>query len=362
MQSFPRDLPQFCRSFAANADGSLHEYFLTSTQGMSEMIVVKKAWSAGLLMLPLFIVDAAHAQVPGSNYPSKPLRMLVGSTTGGSTDIVARIVATSVSARIGQQIVVENRAGANGIIATSIVVDGYTLILSTTGAHSSAPHTFTNLPYDPFKDLAPVALIGNAYFALIVGGQTGVKTVTELVALAKAKPGQLNYASVGDSSTPHLAGVMLAEMSGTQVTHVPYKGGSQSILDLAAGRIHFMFSAGIANSQALQRDGKVRVIAVSGPRLPMIPDVPAVAETYPDFNMGLWYGVFMPAGVPASIVIRMNREINAAVRDPGTAKFLSDASVIPQSMTPAELAAMVREDSEIIRRLIQKAQIKPQTL
>ena len=168
------------------------------------MIVVKKAWSAGLLMLPLFIVDAAHAQVPSSNYPSKPLRMLVGSTTGGSTDIVARIVATSVSARIGQQIVVENRAGANGIIATSIVVkspaDGHTLILSTTGAHSSAPHTLTNLPYDPFKDLAPVALIGNAYFALIVGGQTGVNTVTELVALAKAKPGQLNYASVGDSS------------------------------------------------------------------------------------------------------------------------------------------------------------------
>ncbi len=299
-------------------------------------------------------------------YPVKPVRMYVGFSTGTSTDVVARIVADGVGPRLGQQIIVENRPGASATIAANLVAkappDGYTMVIGTPSAHATAPYAFLNLPYDPIKDFAPVALVGNTYYILAVAPQTGVKTVKDLVALAKSKPGQLNYASVGEGSLSHLGGLIFCEMTGIQATHVPYKGSSQSILDVVAGRVQFLFTA-ISTTQALHRDGKVRIIAVAGPKQSVIPDVPTMAESgYPDYKLYFWFATFMPAGTPSAIVERMNRDTNAAVHDAKTSKLLIDAGVTPETSTPAELGALMRKDAETFRDIVIKAGIKPQAL
>ena len=200
------------------------------------------------------------------------------------------------------------------------------------------------------------------YYILAVSNQTGVKSVKELVALAKSKPGQLNYASVGEGSLSHLGGLIFSEMTGTQSTHVPYKGSSQSVLDVVAGRIDFLFTA-IATTQSLHRDGKLRIIAVAGPKQSVLPDVPSMAEAgFPDYKLYFWFATFMPAGTPGEIVTRMNRDISGAVQDARTAKLLVDAGVTPETMSPQELAALMRKDAETFRDIVVKAGIKPQAL
>ena len=301
-----------------------------------------------------------------SKWPTKPVRMLVGFSTGTSTDVVARIVADGVSPRLGQQLIVENRPGASATIAANLVAkaapDGYTMVIGTPSAHATAPYAFLNLPYDPLKDFAPVALVGNTYYILAASNQTGVKTVKELVALAKAKPGALNYASVGEGSLSHLGGLIFSEMTGTQSTHVPYKGSSQSVLDVVGGRIDFLFTA-IATTQALHRDGKLRILAVAGPKQGVLPDVPSMAEAgFPDYKLYFWFATFMPAGTPGEIVARMNREISGAVQDGRTSKLLVDAGVTPETMSPQELGALMRKDAETFRDIVKKAGIKPQPL
>jgi tripartite-type tricarboxylate transporter receptor subunit TctC len=301
-----------------------------------------------------------------SKWPAKPVRMVLGFSTGTSTDVVARIVADAVSPRLGQQVIVENRPGASATIAANLVAkaapDGYSMVIGTPSAHATAPYAFLNLPYDPLKDFAPVALVGNTYYILAVAPQTGVKTVKELVALARSRPGALNYASVGEGSLSHLGGLIFSEMTGTQSTHVPYKGSSQSILDVVAGRVQFLFTA-ISTTQALHRDGKVRIIAVAGPKQGVLPDVPTMAEAgFPDYKLYFWFATFMPAGTPGDIVSRMNRDINGAVLDPKTSKLLSDAGVTPETMTPEELGALMRKDAETFRDIVKKAGIKPQAL
>jgi tripartite-type tricarboxylate transporter receptor subunit TctC len=309
---------------------------------------------------------AGNACAQSAKWPAKPIRMYVGFSTGTSTDVVARIVADAVSPRLGQQVIVENRPGASATIAANLVAkaapDGYTMVIGTPSAHATAPYAFLNLPYDPLKDFAPVALIGNTYYILAVAPQTGVKTVKDLVALAKAHPGQLNYASVGEGSLSHLGGLIFSEMTGTRSTHVPYKGSSQSILDVVANRVQFLFTA-ISTTQALHRDGKVRIIAVAGPKQAAIPDVPTMAEAgYPDYKLYFWFATFMPAGTPHDIVTRMNHDINAAVTDTKTSKLLVDAGVTPETMSPEELAALMRKDAETFKQIVIKAGIKPHPL
>ena len=315
------------------------------------------------LLLLLLCVAPATAQTP---WPTRPVRIYVGFPAGTSTDIVARIVANAVSPRIGQPIVVENRPGASGTIAATLAAkaapDGYSLVVGTPSTHATAPHVFLNLPYDPIKDFAPVALIGNSYYVLVVAPQTGVKTVKDLVALARSRPGQLNYASVGEGSLAHLGALIFSEMTGTQSTHVPYKGSPQSILDIVAGRVQFVFTV-MSTAQPLHRDGRVRIIAVAGPRQPLLPDVPSMAESgYPDYELHFWFVSFMPAATPRGIVSRMNREINASVKDPKTSRLLVDAAITPEVMTLEELRELMRKDAERFRKIVIKADIKPQPL
>ena len=316
------------------------------------------------LVLFLLCIDTAMAQA--QQWPAKPVRIYVGFPAGTSTDIVARIVGTAVSPRIGQPVVVENRPGASGIIAASLgaraAPDGYSLVMGTPTTHATAPHVFLNLPYDPMRDFVPVALIGNSYYVLVVAPQTGVKTVKELVALARSKPGQLNYASVGEGSLAHLGALIFSEMTGTQSTHVPYKGSPQSILDLAAGRVQFVFTV-ISTAQPLHRDGRVRIVAVAGPRQAVLPDVPSMAESgYPDLKLYFWFVAFMPAATPRAIVSRMNREINASVSETKTSALLVEAGVTPEPMTLEELGALMRKDAERFRQIVIRAGIKPQPL
>ena len=316
------------------------------------------------LVLFLLCIDTAMAQA--QQWPAKPVRIYVGFPAGTSTDIVARIVGTAVSPRIGQPVVVENRPGASGIIAASLgakaAPDGYSLVLGTPSTHATAPHVFLNLPYDPIRDFVPVALIGNSYYVLVVAPQTGVKTVKELVALARSKPGQLNYASVGEGSLAHLGALIFSEMTGTQSTHVPYKGSPQSILDLAAGRVQFVFTV-ISTAQPLHREGRVRIVAVAGPRQAVLPDVPSMAESgYPDLKLYFWFVAFMPVATPRAIVSRMNREMNASVSETKTSTLLVEAGVTPEPMTLEELGALMRKDAERFRQIVIRAGIKPQPL
>jgi tripartite-type tricarboxylate transporter receptor subunit TctC len=312
----------------------------------------------------LFGVPVAWAQAP--RYPVKPIHMLVGFTAGTSTDVVARIMSEGLSPRLGQQVIVENRPGASATIAANLVAkappDGYTMVIGSPSAHATAPYAFLNLPYDPIKDFAPVALVGNTYYILAISPQLGVKTVKEFVALAKTKPGQFNYASVGEGSLSHLGGLIFSEMTGTQFTHIPYKGSSQSVLDVAANRVQFLFTS-ISSTQALHRDGKLRIIAVAGPKQAVLPDVPSMAEAgFPDYKLYFWLAMFMPAGTPGDIVARVNRDTNAAVESERTSKLLDDAGFIPETMTPEGLGALIRKDAETFRQIVVKAGIKPQPL
>jgi tripartite-type tricarboxylate transporter receptor subunit TctC len=324
---------------------------------------MKKSLNRWLWLL-LLLAGGATAQT--QKWPAKPIRLYVGFATGSSTDVVARVVADGLSPKLGQQVVVDNRAGGSGIIAANAVAkaapDGYTMLLTTPTPISTASHVFLNLPYDPFKDFAPVALIGNTYYILAVSNQTGAKSVKDLVALAKARPGQLNYSSVGEGSLSHLGAVIFSDMAGIQAVHVPYKGSAQSVLDVVGGRIDFLFTA-IATTQTLHKDGKLRIVAVAGPKQAILPDVPPIAESgYPDCKLYFWFGTFMPAATPADIVTRMNRESNAVVNDPRVGKLLFDAGVSPETSTPQGMAAIAREYGDVFNRAILKAGIKPQPL
>ncbi|MSQ50609.1 MAG: tripartite tricarboxylate transporter substrate binding protein [Betaproteobacteria bacterium] len=314
----------------------------------------------------IFVSGISGALAQAQKYPVKPIRLMVGFNTGSSTDVVARILVDGLSQRLGQPVIVENRPGASATIAANLVAkaapDGYTMVIGSPSAHATAPYAFLNLPYDPIKDFAPVALVGNTYYILAVSSQLGVKTVKEFVALAKSKPGQFNYASVGEGSLSHLGGLIFSDMTGTQFTHVPYKGSSQSVLDVVAGRVQFLFTS-ISTTQALHRDGKLRIIAVAGPRQAVLPDVPTMAEAgLPDYKLYFWLATFMPAGTPGDIVSRVNRDTNAVVESEKTSKLLNDAGFLPETLTPEGLGALIRKDAETFRQIVIKAGIKPQPL
>jgi tripartite-type tricarboxylate transporter receptor subunit TctC len=319
---------------------------------------------ASILVVMLLTTSVVLAQA-NPKWPAKPVRLYVGFSAGTSTDVVARIIADAITPVLGKPVIVENRAGASATIAANLVAkatpDGYSMVLGTPSAHATAPFVFENLPYDPLKDFAPVALIGNTYYLLVASPETGAKTVKDLVNLAKTRASPMNYGSVGQGSLSHLGGVIFTELTGIEGTHVPYKGTSQSLTDLAAGRIQFLFTT--SSAYPFHKSGKARILAVAGPKQSAIPDVPSMAEAgYPDFQLSFWYAVFTTAGTPTEIVLRMNQEINAAVRSDKVGKALSDIGVHPETLSPRELAALILKDAETFRRFVVKAGIKPQAL
>ncbi|MGZ5226485.1 MAG: Bug family tripartite tricarboxylate transporter substrate binding protein, partial [Burkholderiales bacterium] len=293
-----------------------------------------------ILILAAFACSgAAWAQA----YPAKPVRVLVPQAPGGGNDTIARLVAQRLSQTLKQQVVVDNRAGAGGMIAAETVAkappDGYTLLLGNVATMTIIPNVQKKVPYDPFKDFEPVSLIASAPLLVVVHPSLPVTTVKQLIALAKAKPGQLNYASNGVGSSTHLATELFKVMTATDMTHVPYKGLSPATTDLLSGQVQVMFSSAVAMLPHV-KSGRMRALAMTGAsRSKAIPDIPTVAEAgVRDYEAGSWYGILAPAGTDRAIVDLLAREIGAATRSPEIQDRLNNEAVIPIGSTPAQFA------------------------
>ncbi len=284
-----------------------------------------------------------------AEWPDRPIKMVVPFSAGSSSDTIARIVAIKMGERLGQQVVVENRVGGSTIIGTDSVAksapDGYTLELANTTTHAASAALNASLPFDPAKDFAPVAMIGVSPFVLIGATQVDAKTLKDFVALAKAKPGKLSYASAGTGTLAHLAGELFKRKAGVEVTHVPYRGSAQSMIDLMQGRIDLSVSTIPPTLQHI-REGKLRAFAVmSEKRNAMMPDVPTVAEAgVPGCEAALWTAVVVPAGVPADIIKRLNTAVLAAVAAPDIQKALTIQGVDPEPGPPEAVSQRIRAD------------------
>jgi tripartite-type tricarboxylate transporter receptor subunit TctC len=293
----------------------------------------------------------ALSAVPGfaqKGYPDKAIRMIVPFAPGGSNDIMGRLVAGKLTESMGQQVVVDNRPGASGIIGTDLAAkaapDGYTLlVMSLTFAVN--PSIRSKLPYDTEKDLIPVTLIASAPLILVVHPSLPVKSVKELIAYAKANPGKLNFGSGGPGSTPHLAGEMLKTMAGLQMTHVPYKGGGPALADLVGGQIQLMLE-NIPSTLPFVKSGRLRVLAVtSKERSPTVPDVPTLDEAgLKGYELTGWNGLFVPRGTARAIVTRLHTETVKALTVPDVKQRLAAMSAVPGGEPPEKFAAFIKAE------------------
>jgi tripartite-type tricarboxylate transporter receptor subunit TctC len=295
---------------------------------------------------------------------AKPIRLVIPFPAGGATDIVGRTIAQKLSASIGQQIVIDNKPGAGGTIGADLVAkapaDGYTILMATSSTHSVGPALSAKMPYDAFRDFAPVVHVANAPSVLVVGRNFPASTAQELVALLKRSPGKYNFGSSGIGTYPHLSAEMFKwRAGGLFVVHIPYRGTGLVITDLVAGQIAFLMDS-IVSAQPHIADGKVKPLAVSGSRRSIsAPTVPTFAEAgIPGMDFSNWFGVFAPAGTPADIVQRLNRELNAALRSPEVAERLQRAGAEPVGGTPEQFTKVYRDEFENWKAVIQRAGIK----
>jgi tripartite-type tricarboxylate transporter receptor subunit TctC len=294
-------------------------------------------------------------------YPARAVRIIVGFSAGGGTDILARSLAQKMGDSLGQPFVVENRTGANSIIGTEIVAksapDGYTLLF-TTNIYTINPWLHRKLPYNTDTDFAPVTLAGSAPSLLAVHPSIPVKTVKELVALARSKPGALTMAAAGNGTPSHLSGEFLKQTAKIDVLIVQYKGTGASLNDLIGGQVAMAFGS-LPGLAPLAKSGKVRAIAVSGAkRAPSLPDVPAIAETYPDFDVVIWYGLFAPARTPREIIGRLQSEAVKALANGEVAQRLAAQGFDPGGTRPEQFADVIRRDMARWRKVIEKANIE----
>ncbi|MFL6928609.1 MAG: Bug family tripartite tricarboxylate transporter substrate binding protein [Xanthobacteraceae bacterium] len=299
------------------------------------------------------------------DYPTRPITLVVPYAAGGGNDVMARTVADTMSRVLGQQIVVENRAGAGGTIATRQVAksapDGYTLVIGGTGTLAVNPTLYGNVGYDPRKDFAPVGLIGTSALIVLVHPSIPARSIRELIDLAKQEPGKLNYASAGVGSGIHLGTVLFEHMADVKLTHVPYRGTGPALTDLLGGHVAVYFSS-LPSAVGIVKDGKVRALGVTGSkRSPVFPDVPTVAEAgLPEYEAVLHYGIAAPAGTPRPIVDKLNAALRTAVAAPETQQRMATEGTEPLASTPEEYAADIdREEtkwSAIVRQSGAKAE------
>jgi tripartite-type tricarboxylate transporter receptor subunit TctC len=302
-------------------------------------------------------------QVLAQAYPSKPVRVIVPYPPGGGNDTLGRLFAAKLQERMGQPFVVENRPGAGTMIGTEAAAkaapDGYTILLSSIATHALSPNLYSRVPYDPVRDFAPITLLGIAPTVLVVTSELPAKSVAELVALAKARPGQYAYASGGNGTPPHVNAEVFKAVAGVDLLHVAYKGGGPALVDLIAGRVHVMLDTA-ASAMPHVRSGKLRALALSAPRRsPEYPELPTFAEAgMPQYDTNAWYSMHAPAGTPPEIVRRLNTELVAIVRDADVAARFKQLSTDPVGNTPEEFAAFVRAELEKYGRVIKAAGIK----
>jgi tripartite-type tricarboxylate transporter receptor subunit TctC len=305
----------------------------------------------------------ASAQTPA--YPTKPIRFVVPFPPGGGNDTIARLIGQRLAASLGQQVVIDNRAGAGGVIGAEAVArspaDGYTMLLAGVATFGIGPNLRRKIPYDPVRDFDAVSLIASAPLLVVVHPSLPVKSVKELIAFAKARPGQINYASNGVGASSHLAVELFNIMTGTRLVHIPYKGLSQALTDVLAGQVPVMFSSAVAMLPHV-KSGKVRAIAMTGDRRsPAIPAIPTVIEAgVPGYETGSWYGVVVPAGTPKAAVSRLAQEIVAITKSPEITARLVDEAVIPVASSPEAFAAHIRSELARWAKVIRAANIEPE--
>jgi tripartite-type tricarboxylate transporter receptor subunit TctC len=310
------------------------------------------------------VLAAGALQAFAQDYPNKPVRAIITFTPGSSTDIVGRVVAQKLSEYWGQPVLVENRGGAGGSIATGIVAkaapDGYTLLIDSS-AHAATPAMYAALSYDTLKDFADIASLAGQANVLVVPPGAAVKSVAELIATAKAKPDTINFASAGVGSGTHFNLEKFLLATGIKVTHIPYKGTQEVLTDLLGGRVDYYF-APISAAMSAIKNGKLRPLAVStARRTSALPDVPTVAESgAPGFEFTLWFGIWGPAGMPAALVDKINKDVNRALADPGVREQLAKLGNDTMIMTPTEFSQFVRREVEDYGKIVKAAGIKPQ--
>jgi len=312
--------------------------------------MVYLAASLGALVMP----PLAGAQ---SDYPNKPIRLIIGFPPGGSTDIVGRVVAQKLSERLGQQVVVENRGGAGGTIGADAAA--YTLTVGTTSTHAVAAGAYSKLPYDPIKNFAPISLVAITPYLLVVNPQVPATTLADFVVLAKGQPGKLNYASAGNGTTTHLAMEMLKDAAKIDIVHVPYKGNAPADLAILGNEVQAVFGSMPALLQNV-KGNKLRPLAVgTSRRSPALPDVPTVAELgYPGFEAALWLGILAPAGTPQAIVERLHRELAAIVATPDFRAAMEANGAEPIANTPEQFAALLRTEVDRYTKVVKAVGIK----
>jgi tripartite-type tricarboxylate transporter receptor subunit TctC len=314
-----------------------------------------------------FIILACCALVAlpayAQDYPRRPVRLVVPFPPGGGNDIVARAVAQELGKSLGQQFVVDNRAGAGGAIGAELAArspaDGYTLFLGGVGSHVVNPSLHAKLSYDPIRDFAPVTLIASAPSVLVVNPSLQATSIAEFTALAKANPGKLNYASNGNGSSAQLAAVLYESMAGVRMVHVPYKGVAPALVDLMSGEVQLMFGTLVAILPHIKA-GRLRALAVTGRnRSALLPEVPTLAESgLPGYEAGSWYGILAPAGTPGAIVARLNAEINAAIRQPEVRERLAAEGAEVLGGTPADFASHIKAELSRMGKLMREAGIR----
>ena len=317
---------------------------------------------AALLVAAMCPAVAQRGGEAAADYPSKPIHIVVGFTPGGGPDITARYVAQKLSESWKQQVIVDNRPGAGGTIGAGMVAranpDGYTL-LSVSSAHAVAAAIYSKLPYDVARDFAGITATATSCYVLVVAPSLGIRSVAELLAAAKAKPGQLNFSSAGVGSGTHFAGEMFKSMAAIDVVHVPFKGIPESLTEAMTGRVQY-FMAPIANSVNLVREGKLAGLAVSSAgRDPLLPEVPTVAEAgVAGYESILWFGLLTASGVPRSIVAKLNREIVRILGDPDAKQRWTPIGMTPRPLSPEAFDKLIRDDVGIFTRIAREANIR----
>ncbi len=303
-----------------------------------------------------------QSAIAADNYPNRPIRFLVPGATGSSQDLLSRIVANKLSQQLNQQVVVDVRAGASGVIGIELgkaaAPDGYTIIAATSTLFAGLPALKTKLSYDPDRDFAPLTRMATVANVMTVNAALGVESVADLVKLAKAKPGQLNYGSAGNGSPAHLAGAMFDVLADVKTSHVPYKGAAQALTDVIGGQLQYLITSPLV-AMPHAKGGRIKVLATTGAkRDPLIPDLPTVADTVPGYQITQWWGVVVPAKTPAAIAAKLHAEFIKALQAPEVRDLIAKQGGSVQPESPAQFAAFMRAERARISNLSKQANIR----
>ena len=310
----------------------------------------------------ILLLTLASPLASAETYPTKPVRMLVGFPPGGPTDLTARLTAQYLTEAFGQQVVVDNRPGAGGTVGATILArsepDGYTISLGANGEMAISPNLRAKLPYHPLKNLQPISRIGSSQLVLLVHPAVPAKSVAELVALAKAKPGTVNFASSGTGSTAHLCGELFKNMAAIDIVHVPYKGAGPAMVDLMGGQVQMLIT-GYSAAVPHIKSGKLRALGVTGAkRLTAAPDLPTIGETVKGYEVTSWYGIFSPAGTPKTIVGRVHKEVAAMVKRPEVVERLIALGIEPEGNTPAQFVEQIKGEIAKWAKVVKLAKVR----